>query len=196
MRPEASAVPASPLTVWVGSMRYVFPPGRDVVVGYGAGADIPLEQLGGPPPQAPRPEVLLRFLGTHWVAIDKSRSGIFSNGFRVPAVDIHDGQAIMLGDPQHGPRLVFQIAPPVGPPGPHQGQAQPLPPQSPPPPPQHTSPQVPTQRDTGPMRLPAHAHEVERPAEPAPPPVRPFAPPVPPVGPAAAPSHPPAASSP
>lgn len=186
MRPEASAVPASPLTVWVGSMRYVFPPGRDVVVGYGAGADIPLEQLGGPPPQAPRPEVLLRFLGTHWVAIDKSRSGIFSNGFRVPAVDIHDGQAITLGDPQHGPRLVFQIAPPVappvGPPGPHQGPAHP--------------PQAPTQRDTGPMRVPTHSHEVERPAEPAPPPVRPFAPPVPPVGPAAAPPHPPAASSP
>lgn len=182
MRPEASAVPASPLTVWVGSMRYVFPPGRDVVVGYGAGADIPLEQLGGAPPQAPRPEVLLRFLGTHWVAIDKSRSGIFSNGFRVPAVDIHDGQAITLGDPQHGPRLVFQIAPPVGPPSPHQGPAHP--------------PPAPTQRDTGPMRIPTHSHEVERPAEPAPPPVRPFTPPVPPVGPAAAPAHPPAAPSP
>ncbi|OMC48721.1 ABC transporter [Mycobacterium sp. IS-2888] len=190
MRPEASAVPASPLTVWVGSMRYAFPPGRDVVVGYGAGADIPLEQLGGVPPQAPRPEVLLRFLGTHWVAIDKSRSGIFSNGFRVPAVDIHDGQAITLGDPQHGPRLVFeitppvapQIAPPVGPPGPHQGPAHP--------------PPAPTQRDTGPMRIPTQSHEVERPSQPAPPPVRPFTPPVPPVGPAAAPAHPPAASSP
>ncbi|WP_076122417.1 hypothetical protein [Mycobacterium sp. IS-836] len=172
-------MPASPLTVWVGSMRYVFPPGRDVVVGYGAGADIPLEQLGGPPPQAPRPEVLLRFLGTHWVAIDKSRSGIFSNGFRVPAVDIHDGQAITLGDPQHGPRLVFQIAPPVAPPGgpsgPHQGPAHP--------------PPAPTQRDTGPMRIPTHSHEVEQPPQPAPPPVRPFAPPVPPVGPAAAPAR-------
>src|SRR2546430_17287285 len=106
MRPEASAVPASPLTVWVGPTRYVFPPGRDVVVGYGAGADIPLQQLGnaGLPPQAPRPEVLLRVLGTHWLAIDTSRSGILSNGFRAPAVRRHDRQAMPLGAPLSRPQ--------------------------------------------------------------------------------------------
>ena len=57
MRIEASAFQASPLTVWVGSMRYVFAPGRDVVVGYGRGCDIPLERLGNaalPPPGPPQ----------------------------------------------------------------------------------------------------------------------------------------------
>ena len=53
MRTEASAFPASPLTVWVGPMRYVFAPGRDVVVGYGPGCDIPLDRPGSaaPPPR-------------------------------------------------------------------------------------------------------------------------------------------------
>jgi ABC-type multidrug transport system ATPase subunit len=198
MRPGASAFPASPLTVWVGSMRYVFAPGRDVVVGYGPGCDIALEQLGNaaPPPPAPRPDVVLRFLGTHWVAIDRSPNGIFINGFRVPAIDIHDGQAITIGDPQRGPRLVFQIAAPAGPPGqppgPPQRPAYPPPPQPPPPPQRPSSPQVPTQQDTGPMPIPAsQSHEVERPAQPAaPPPVRPFTPPVPPIGPPAGPSPP------
>jgi ABC-type multidrug transport system ATPase subunit len=199
MRPEASAFPASPLTVWVGSMRYVFAPGREVIVGYGPGCDIPLDQPGnaGPPPQAPRPDVVLRFVGTHWVAIARSPNGIFVNGLRVPAVDIHDGQAITIGDPQRGPRLVFQIAPPAGPPGqppgPPQRRAYP-----PPPPPQPpSSPQAPTQRETQRMPLPSsQSPAVERPTQPAsPPPVRPFAPPVPPVGPPAAPSPPPPAAS-
>ncbi len=54
MPTEASAVPASPLTVWAGPSRYVFSPGRDVLVGYGPGCDIPLERLGSPaPPPAP-----------------------------------------------------------------------------------------------------------------------------------------------
>ena len=34
---------ALPLTVWVGSIRYVFAPGRDVIVGYGQRVDIPLD---------------------------------------------------------------------------------------------------------------------------------------------------------
>ncbi|OBJ16764.1 hypothetical protein A5623_18015 [Mycobacterium colombiense] len=71
MPTEASALPAS-LTVWAGPTRYVFTPGRDVLVGYGPGCDIPLEHLGNPPrpPHAPRVDVILRFTGTHWVAID------------------------------------------------------------------------------------------------------------------------------
>ncbi|WP_131812450.1 hypothetical protein, partial [Mycobacterium mantenii] len=69
MPTEASALPAS-LTVWAGPTRYVFTPGRDVVVGYGPGCDIPLERLGNPPqpPPAPRVDVILRFTGTQWVA--------------------------------------------------------------------------------------------------------------------------------
>jgi ABC transport system ATP-binding/permease protein len=203
MRPEASAFPASALTVWVGSMRYVFAPGRDVIVGYGPGCDIPLEPLGNAraPAQAPRPDVVLRFVGTHWVAIEWSPNGIFVNGFRVPAVDIHDGQAITIGDPQRGPRLVFQLGPPAGPrgqpPGAPQRPAYPPPPHPPAVAQPPSSPQVPTQRETQRMPLPsAQSPSVERPTQPAaPPPVRPFTPPVPPIGPPAAPSPPPPAAS-
>lgn len=112
MPTEASAVPASPLTVWAGPSRYVFSPGRDVLVGYGPGCDIPLERLGSPaPPPAPHPDVVLRFTGAQWVAIDLSHRGIFLDGFRVPTVEIRDGLGITIGDPQHGPRLIFQLAP-------------------------------------------------------------------------------------
>ena len=109
---------ASPLTVWVGSMRYVFPPSRDVVVGFGRECDIRLDRPGPPDRQVapqPDPDLVLRFTGSHWVAIDRSRSGVFVGGARVSTVDIRDGQAIALGDPR-GPRLVFQLTAPAGPP--------------------------------------------------------------------------------
>ncbi|HUH70804.1 MAG TPA: ATP-binding cassette domain-containing protein [Mycobacterium sp.] len=211
MRTEASAFRASPLTVWVGSMRYVVAPGRDVLVGYGRGCDIPLERPGNaaPPPPAPRPELVLRFTGTQWVAIDRSPNGIFVNGSRVSTVDIRDGQAITIGDPQRGPQLVFQVGPPAGPPGrppgPPRRPAYPPPPQFPPPqfppPPQSPPPpraaaqpnrashpnepnlQVPTQRATQQMRI----------APPQPPPVPAFPPTAPPAHPpTAAPWRPPA----
>ncbi len=153
MRTEGPAFAASPLTVWVGPMRYVFAPGRDVVVGYGPGCDIPLERLGNPapPPAAPRTDVVLRFTGTQWVAIGRSPDGIFVNGSRVPTVEIHNGQAISIGDPQRGPRLVFQLGAATGPhgqpPAPPQRPAYP-PPRSPqpphaPPPPQPKPPRFP-----------------------------------------------------
>jgi ABC-type multidrug transport system ATPase subunit len=104
---------ASPLTVWLGPTRYVFPPGRDVLVGVGPGVDIPLDVPGGP--AAARPDVVLRFTGSHWVAIDGGARGLFVDGSRVSTVDIHSGQAITIGDPQRGPRLVFGIGPPPGP---------------------------------------------------------------------------------
>ncbi|MCV7100712.1 FHA domain-containing protein, partial [Mycobacterium palustre] len=118
MRPDASATPASPLTVWFGPTRYVFGPGRDVLVGYGHGVDIPLGRPGHAARQPPAagPDVVLRFAGGRWIAINSSPHGMFVNGNRVPAVDIHSGQAITIGDPQRGPRLVFQVGPPVGPP--------------------------------------------------------------------------------
>lgn len=103
MPTEASALPAS-LTVWAGPSRYVFAPGRDVVVGYGPGCDIPLERLAPQPPPAPRVDVVLRFTGAHWVAIDLSHRGIFLDGSRVPTVEIRDGLAITIEDPRHGPR--------------------------------------------------------------------------------------------
>lgn len=171
MRPEASAFPASPLTVWFGQTRYVFAPGRDVLVGYGPGVDIAL----GPPanPAAPHPDVVLRFTGRHWVAIDSSPRGMFVNGSRVPAVDIHSGQAITIGDPQRGPRLVFQIDPPGRPPAP------------PPPPrfrqrPNDPNLRAPTERGTQPIPIPPPPPPaVEPPGPPAPP--EPPAPPAPPV---------------
>ena len=193
MRTEDSA---SSLTVWVGSMRYAFSPGRDVLVGYGPGCDIPLERVaaGTPPPAAPRPDVVLRFTGTHWVAIDLSHNGIFVKGARVPTVDIRDGQGISLADPQHGPRLVFQIPASAGPPGPPSGPARgPAhpPPQFPPPPaaaqpgrPNDPNLRSPTQRATQQMRItPTRPPAPERPAQP--PRVGP-APPVPPAPPPAA----------
>ncbi|SPM31790.1 hypothetical protein MTAB308_5314 [Mycobacterium terramassiliense] len=102
---EASANPAAPLTVWVGPKRYVFAPGRDVLVGRGRGVDIPLDLPGGAAPPTPQPDVVLRFTGSHWVAIDNSPRGMYVNGSRVSTVDLHSGQAITIGDPQRGPRL-------------------------------------------------------------------------------------------
>lgn len=176
MATEASAVPASPLTVWAGPNRYVFAPGRDVLVGYGPGCDIPLGPPGPPasPPPAPHPDVVLRFTGTHWVAIDLSHRGIFLDGLRVPTVEIRDGLGITIGDPRQGPRLVFQVAPAAAPPGP--------------PPPGGPDPRVPTQSAT--QRMPVVAPpppSAQRPAPPPPPAVPPPPPPPPPVHPPVAP---------
>jgi ABC-type multidrug transport system ATPase subunit len=149
MRTEGPAFTPSPLTVWVGPTRYVFAPGRDVVVGYGPGCDIPLERLGNPaaPPPAPRAVALLRFTGSQWVAIDSSPDGIFLDGSRVPTVKIRNGQAISIGDPYRGLRLVFQLGAATGPhrqppvPPHRPAYPPPRPPQAPhpPPPPQQQS---------------------------------------------------------
>ncbi|MGB9226266.1 hypothetical protein, partial [Mycobacterium sp.] len=67
-------------------MRYVFPPSRDVVVGFGRECDIRLDRPGPADRQAvqqPDPDLVLRFVGTHWVAIDRSRSGVFVDGARM-----------------------------------------------------------------------------------------------------------------
>ncbi|GKU38044.1 hypothetical protein NJB14192_00430 [Mycobacterium montefiorense] len=164
-------------------MKYVFAPGRDVIVAYGDWCDIPLDRLGfaAPPPPIPQPDLLLRFAGTRWVAVDRSRTGIFVDGVRVPTLDIRDGQTIALGDPQRGPRLVFRIGPPqhapYAPPPPKQPPRPPAPPPMPPPAPA----QVPTERGTQRMRIaPSRQPTAERPIPPmAPPPVGP--PPTPPA---------------
>ena len=110
-----------------------------------------------------RPDLVLRFAGTHWVAIDRSPNGIFVNGARMSTVDIRDGQAITIGDPQRGPRLIFNVGPSVGPAaGPAAGPtsrpgpaAAPAAASSPP----RRSPisTLPTQRTTQRMRIPAPA---------------------------------------
>jgi len=43
---------------------------------------------------------VLRFAGNQWVAVDRSPNGILVDGYRVPTVNIRDGQAITIGDPQ------------------------------------------------------------------------------------------------
>nr|WP_257535106.1 ATP-binding cassette domain-containing protein [Mycobacterium ulcerans] len=98
-----------PLTVWLGSMRYVFAPGRDALVGYGNKFDI---RLDGPAPfdtfDRPTPELALRFAGNRWVAIDQSRNGMFVDGARLATVDIRDGLTITVGDPHYGTPLRFR----------------------------------------------------------------------------------------
>ena len=118
MRTEASSSPASPLTVWVGSMTYVFHPGRDVIVGYGARCDIRLDHLRNVAAgsQTTQPDLVLRYHSGQWVAIDWSTNGIFVDGARRSTVEIRDGQAITLGDPHRGPRLIFHVGRSVGPP--------------------------------------------------------------------------------
>jgi ABC transport system ATP-binding/permease protein len=179
MRPDVPTSPAAPLTVWLGTVRYVFGPGRDVIVGYGPGCDIPLERVApaNQPLPPPRPDVVLRFTGTQWVAIDLSRNGVFVNGTRTPTVEIRDGMGITVGDAQRGPRLVFQTGnrPPGPPPGPPR---RPVPP-----------PQPPTQSDT--RRMPVARPQpppAERPIQPQP---WPKTPPPPVVAPPVAPSPPP-----
>lgn len=176
---EASANPAAPLTVWLGPTRYVFAPGRDVLVGRGRGVDIPLDRPGDAAPPTPQPDVVLRFTGSHWVAIDNSPRGMYVNGSRVSTVDLHSGQAITLGDPQRGPRLVFQIGPPAAPPG---GPA------GPPPRPNDPHLQPPTERPTQRMRIPPPPPPARPPGPPPPGPPPPSAPPPgPPPPPAPAP---------
>ncbi|WP_306248589.1 ABC transporter permease [Mycobacterium sp. TY815] len=106
-----TAIPdVSPLTVWVGSMRYVFAPGRDVIVGHGGHCDVRLDPGG--PDTRPVPDVVLRFAGTHWLAVDQSHQGLFLDGARMSTIDIRDGQTIAIGDPQRGPRLRFEVTAP------------------------------------------------------------------------------------
>jgi ABC transport system ATP-binding/permease protein len=165
MRTEASALPASPLTVSVASTTYVFSPGPDVIVGSGSQCHIRLDRPGED--QATSEELVLRFADNHWVAIDRSHDGVYVDGVRVSVVDIHDGQAIAIGDPQQGPRLVFHVGSPVDAP------AEPA--QDPPPPvessgtgPHPTGPQhpVPTARTTGRMRVPRLEPVTESPTGP------------------------------
>jgi ABC transport system ATP-binding/permease protein len=156
----SDAISAFALTVWFGPMRYVFHPGRDLIVGYGSQCDIPLDHPGNPAAtsQTRHPVLVLRFNGSRWVAIDRSPTGIFVDGVRMSTVDIRNGLAITIGDPQRGPRLVLG----VGPPNPRVG-AQPGRPSRP----DRSSERVPTQRTTQRMRIPSsRPPRVEQPIQP------------------------------
>ncbi|WP_444308878.1 ATP-binding cassette domain-containing protein, partial [Mycobacterium marinum] len=203
--------------MWLGSMRYVFTPGRDALVGYGNKFDI---RLDGPAPfdtfDRPTPELALRFAGNRWVAIDQSRNGMFVDGARLATVDIRDGLTITVGDPHHGTPLRFQVTaaagarslpadPPRGPghPPPRPARAEPAPPQPVPPskPTESVTQQLPTasatQRIATPPPAPSTFERATRPIRLAPPGAPAAPPPMPPHPPAPpSPPRPPSQSSP
>ena len=104
--------PAPPaLTVRYDGSTRTFAPGNDVVVGRDLRADVRIAH-----PLISRAHLVLRFDQGRWVAIDNgSLNGMYANGRRVPAVDIHDGQQVNIGNPD-GPGLTFEV-------GRHQGSA-------------------------------------------------------------------------
>jgi ABC-type multidrug transport system ATPase subunit len=172
---------AFPLTVWAGSNRYTFSPGRDFTVGRDDRADVPLadpEHNQG----TSRFHLLLRFDGSQWVAIDTSRNGTFIADERISRTHIRDGMTVTLADPHRGPRLLFHVGapqvhtrPPGRPLGPRSWRkgrtAQRAIPVPGPHPPQHPSPQpppVPPSRSATPLRPPS-----ERPTGPVPVPNKP-----------------------
>src|SRR5271163_1353363 len=131
---------ASPLIVWLGPNRYTFPVGRDVTIGRDSRADIRVDGVGT---SISPIHVVVHHNGRQWIAVDRGEGGIYVDGVRMSTVFIHDGRAITLGDPQHGPRLVFQLGAPP-PPAP---RAAPPPAAAPPPRSvQHNRPPVPPPR--------------------------------------------------
>ena len=152
---------ASPLIVWFGPNRYIFPVGRDVTIGRDSRADVRVDGAGT------STHVVLHHNGRQWIAVDRGEGGIYVDGVRMSTVFVRDGRAITLGDPQHGPRLVFQLGAPPPPPPPPPRRA-PRPAMRPVPPP--------TAAQHGPGGRPGWP-------PPAPPPPRPDQPKRPPVPP-------------
>ena len=67
-----------------------------------------------PDPRISRAHLIVRFDQGRWLAIDNgSLNGTYVNGYRMPVIDIHDGQSINVGNPQ-GPRLTFAVGPQLG----------------------------------------------------------------------------------
>ncbi len=65
-------------------------------------------------PRISRAHLILRFDQGRWLAIDNgSLNGTYLNGYRMPVIDVHDGQSIHVGNPR-GPRLTFAIGPQQG----------------------------------------------------------------------------------
>jgi ABC transport system ATP-binding/permease protein len=175
---------ASSLTVWIGSNRYTFPPGRDVTVGRDSQADIRIDGVGVSTSSTSSIHMVLHHDGRQWVAVDRSESGIYVDGVRMSTVFIHDGRAITLGDPQHGPQLIFRLAAPAPPPprdAPWLGMRPAVP------------PSTATYRQPAPQAWPPHAQPSPRSNQPNRPPVPP--PPAMPTPPASPPSTAPSQAS-
>ncbi|MEE6176719.1 ATP-binding cassette domain-containing protein [Mycobacterium sp. 050134] len=103
--------PAPPvLTVRYDGSQRSFAAGHEVVIGRDIDADVRVAD-----PRISRAHLLVRFDQGRWLAIDNgSLNGTYLNGYRMPVIDIHDGQSIHVGNPQ-GPRLTFAIGPQHGP---------------------------------------------------------------------------------
>jgi ABC transport system ATP-binding/permease protein len=140
--PSQAAPPV--LTVRYDGSQRTFAAGHDVVVGRDLRADMRITH-----PLISRAHLLLRFDQGRWLAIDNgSLNGTFVNGRRAPVIDIHDGQAINIGNPD-GPQLSFEV-------GRHEGnvgrppQTTSMPIASPPPPPRPAhAPQPPSRPQAG-----------------------------------------------
>ncbi|WP_085191132.1 ATP-binding cassette domain-containing protein [Mycobacterium sp. IEC1808] len=102
--------PAPPvLTIRHDGSQRSFAAGHEVVVGRDANADLRI-----PDPRISRAHLIVRFDQGRWLAIDNgSLNGTYVNGYRMPVIDIHDGQSINVGNPQ-GPRLTFAVGPQQG----------------------------------------------------------------------------------
>lgn len=152
-----SSVP--PLIVTLGGAMFTFPPGKEVTVGRGEASDVRIPDAGpGAKHVASRLHVIIRVdpgVG-QWVAIDKSRNGIFANRTRVPSAVISDDLALAIGAPD-GPQLHFRTATQVIPVAkfrPPPAQAAPPRPSPPTPPPPRPVPPPPA-----PQRTPAPAQQ-------------------------------------
>ena len=86
--------PAPPaLTVRYDGSERTFAAGHDVVVGRDLRADMRITH-----PLISRAHLLLRFDQGRWLAIDNnSLNGTYSNGRRVPVIDLYDGQTVNIG---------------------------------------------------------------------------------------------------
>lgn len=99
-----SALPV--LTIRHDGSRYSFTAAHEVIVGRDLHADVWI-----PDPRISHTHLILRFDKGRWLAIDNgSLNGTYLNGYRMPVVDIHDGQSINVGNP-NGPCLTFAIGP-------------------------------------------------------------------------------------
>lgn len=158
-----SSVP--PLIVTLGGAMFTFPPGKEVTVGRGEASDVRIPDAGpGAKHVVSRLHLIIRVdpgVG-QWVAIDKSRNGIFANRTRVPSAVISDDLVLAVGVPD-GPQLHFRTAtqvipvakyrqPPAQTAPPRPTQPIPQPPRPvPQPPPAPPRPPVPaSQRSSGP----------------------------------------------
>ncbi|WP_082147622.1 ATP-binding cassette domain-containing protein [Mycobacterium nebraskense] len=102
--------PAPPiLTIRHDGSQRSFAAGHEVVIGRDVQADMRIAD-----PRISRAHLIVRFDQGRWLAIDNgSLNGTYLNGYRMPVIDVHDGQSIHVGNPQ-GPRLTFAIGPQQG----------------------------------------------------------------------------------